>query len=268
MAVTGILIIIALMLALQIDRVKERPDRSQISSDSDPIGSNPEELKELEITLLEMKEHLEVIQSASRKTESESEIKAEIARLEDKISGVSARPLPANQTVLDLTSIDSIKSQAVEIIRLREEIKECKEVIAHSADSAVQARQTMLELERKVREVESLVAVARLQRKKLNLIRKLSDTTKEPIIVDVAENRLRIMRFDNPQPVDLSSLQDFYGQIKTFKKQDQYFVLYFRPSGASRFEELRQAVKNSGFELGYDAIEEDAELSLGKAGGS
>ncbi len=87
------------------------------------------------------------------------------------------------------------------------------------------------------------------------------------IIVDVGEIRLKIMRFDKPQPIELKSLQDFYAQVKNFRKQDQYFVLYFRPSGAARFEELRQAVKNSGFEIGYDAIDEDAELSLGKRGG-
>jgi hypothetical protein len=268
MSVTGILIIIALMLALQIDRVTEIPDRSQISGDSDPVDLSRRDLDAREVTLLEMKERLEILQSASRKSESESEINRDIARLEDQISGISVRPLTEERVPIDTTSIEIIKTKAVEIIRLREEIKECKDAISLSSESASQAGRKMLELERKVREVEALVAVARLENKKLSLIRELSDTTKEPVIVDVAEKRLRIMRFDKPQPVELSSLQDFYGQMKTFRKQDQYFILYFRPSGAFRFEELRQAVKNGGFEIGYDAIEEDAELALGKAGGS
>jgi hypothetical protein len=74
------------------------------------------------------------------------------------------------------------------------------------------------------------------------------------------------MRFDQGQLIEVATLDGFYSQIRKFRKQDQYIVLYFRPSGAARFEELRQAVKNSGFEVGYDAIDEDAELALGKAG--
>jgi hypothetical protein len=268
MSVTGILIIIALMLALQIDRVTDIPDRSRISGDSDPADLSHDELDTREAQLMEMKEHLEVLQSASRKTESESAIKMEIARLEDQIAGLPSQPMTGEAVAFDPTPIGIIKTKAVEIIKLREEIKECRDAILRTSKLADQEGRKLLQLEIKVREIEALVAAARLQNKKLSLIRELSDTTKEPVIVDVGEKRLRIMRFDKPRPVELLSLQDFYGQIKTYRKQDQYFILYFRPSGAFRFEELRQAIKNSGFEIGYDAIEEDAELGLGKAGGS
>lgn len=266
MSVTGILIVVALMLALQIDRVKEAPDPSQISSDSDPAGLNQHDLETLELKKLEMKEYLELLQSASRKTESESEIKTEIARLEDQISGMTSRPQARIETPHGSAPIAEVKSKAVEIIRLRDEIQECEDAILRSSNSAVRASRTMLELEQKVREREMLVAAAKLESRQLSLIRELSDTTKEPVIVDVGENRLKIMRFDKPQPLELKTLREFQGQIKKFRKQDQYFVLYFRPSGAARFEELRQAVKDSGFEVGYDAIDEDAELLLGKEG--
>ncbi|MEO8615455.1 MAG: hypothetical protein ABI600_09960 [Luteolibacter sp.] len=267
MSVTGILIVIALMLALQIDRVTESPDHKQISGDSEPADVNQHDLETLQIKMQEMKEHLELLQSASRKTESESEIKTQIAKLEDQISGMVSRPQSDARTPLDSTPIASVKSKAVEILRLREEIKECEDAILRSSHSAGLASGKMMELEQKVRELEAMIAAARLENKKLRLIRGLSDTTKEPVIIDVGEGRMRIMRFDKPQPIELKSLQDFYVQIKNFRKQDQYFVLYFRPSGAARFEELRQAVKNSGFEVGYDAIDEDAELSLGKEDG-
>jgi hypothetical protein len=75
------------------------------------------------------------------------------------------------------------------------------------------------------------------------------------------------MRFDQAQIVENASLEDFQQTMSKFRKQDQYFVLYFRPKGADRFEELKDAVKNAGFEVGYDAIAEGVELTLGKEDG-
>jgi len=37
-------------------------------------------------------------------------------------------------------------------------------------------------------------------------------------------------------------------------------VIFVRPSGADRFEQIRQAIVNLRFEVGYDAIEEDTKL--------
>lgn len=266
MAVTGILVVIALMLALQIDRVPESFDPDHVSNDSDPLAFDRADLELLEQSLANLKEQLEILQSATRKTESEAELQMEIARLEDRI--LANTPQQESEKLIESTPLESEenKKKAAEIIRLREEIRECESVIAESATSAEDASNKMKEAEQKVKAMEAEVAAARIKNKSIRLIRELSDTTKEPVIVDVSRKSLRLLRFDQPKVVSAASLNEFYTEIKKFRKEDQYFVLYFRPSGASRFEELRQAVKNSGFEVGYDAIPEDAELALGKEG--
>lgn len=190
----------------------------------------------------------------------------EIARLEDRI--VANTPRQTSEKAIENTPFASeeMRKKAAEILRLRAEIRECEKAITESATSAGEASRRMKELEQRVKAMEAEVAAARTKNKSIRLIRELSDTTKEPVIVDVGRKSLRILRFDQPQVVSVASLNEFYTQIRKFRKEDQYFVLYFRPSGATRFEELRQAVKNSGFEVGYDAIDEDAELALGKGG--
>jgi hypothetical protein len=50
--------------------------------------------------------------------------------------------------------------------------------------------------------------------------------------------------------------------LSRFKPRDHYVVLYFKPSGALYFEKLRDAIKRAGYEVGYDAVAEDAELSF------
>lgn len=266
MSVTGILIVIALMLALQIDRIAENFNPNQISSDTDPVDSKNSDLELLEGKVSNLKEQLEMMHGAARKTESEAELKMEIARLEDRILGNSAQTQAGELLPQSTEEIAGLKTKAAEILRLREEIRQCEEAITQSSASAGQVSRELVELEQKVKEMEAAVVAARIQNKSLRLIREFSDTSKEPVIVDVGKDALKIMRFDQPQKITVNSLNEFYTQIRKFRKQDQYFVLYFRPSGAPRFKGLREAVKNSGFEVGYDAIDEDAELALGKGG--
>jgi chromosome segregation ATPase len=266
MSVTGILIVVALMLALQIDRVTNTSLSQGISSDADPAATRGAELETLEENVATLKRQLEVLQGAARKTESEAELMAEVARLEERILGLSSRNSVAQNNGTGAADLAEIKTKAAEILRLREEIRKGEEAISRFSESATDAAIRMRELEQKVKVLEAAAIAARIKSGNLRLIRELSDTTKEPVIVDVGETSLKLMRFDQAQIIEVASLEGFHRVIRKFRKQDQYFVLYFRPDGARRFIEVRQAVKDAGFEVGYDAIAEGAKLSLGKEG--
>jgi len=267
MSVTGILIVVALMLALQIDRVTNTSPSKGISSDADPPATRGSVLEALEETVATLKQKLEALQGADRKTESEAELRAQIARLEERVLGLSSRNSVANNHGLGAADLAEITTKTAEILRLREEIRKCEEDLSRFSESATDAGVRMRELEQRVKELESAAIAVRIKSRNLCLIRELSDTTKEPVIVDVGEKSLKLMRFDQEQVIEVASLEDFHRIMRKFRKQDQYFVFYFRPDGASRFEELREVVKNAGFEVGYDAIAEGAELSLGKENG-
>lgn len=264
MSVTGILIVIALMLALQIDKLDGSPKTSEISEDAEPVTASTGELNGLENEISKLKNVLEDSRSSNRKTESTTEIQEQIARLEEQIVNISG-PQDASANLLPSpVKLDELKSQAAEIIRLKHEIEAANIKLLALGPAVEQSNRNVVELERKVKVAEASVAQIRLDSKKLKLICELSDTTKEPVIVDVSDKRMRLMRFDKPETAVIESIEGFQRYLKTYRKEEQYFVLYFRPSGSTRFERLRQAVKNAGFEVGYDAIEEDSDLSLGR----
>ena len=270
MSVTGILIVIALMLALQIDKVSATPQKSAspqknlVSDDVEPASATPEELARLEKEILVKKGNLEAIQSAAQTRESEAEIKQEIVKLEDQITRLSKQENNIAGVLPENIKLEEIKSKAAEIMRLRHEIQAQEDKLGSLMPSMQEGSQKVIELENKVKAAEAAVAQVRLEKRKLKLIRELSDTTKEPIIVDVSENRIVVMRFDKPEPLEMASEDSFKRYLKVCKKEEQYFVLYFRPSGAPRFDTLREIVKSAGFEVGYDATEENTDLTLGK----
>jgi hypothetical protein len=270
MSVTGILIVIALMLALQIDKVTESTSDHQssttnlVSNDKDPSSSSPEELIRLEKELLAKKNLLGEIRGASQSNESENQIEQEILKIEEQITRLSKPDGEVESTIQFSVKWEVIQKKYAEINRLRQEIKTQEEMLAALTPKVENGTEKQIELEADVKEQEAAVVQLRLEKNKLQLIRELSDTTKEPVIVDVSQNKIVIMRFDKPEPLEMPSEESFKRYLKTCKTEDQYFVLYFRPSGASRFESLREIVKAAGFELGYDATEENTNLSLGK----
>jgi len=266
MSVTGILIVIALMLALQIDKLDGSPKSSEISEDAEPATASLGELNDLENEILKLKTALEESRDLDRKIETTSEILGEIARLEKRIISLSGPQDALPSQLPSILKLDELSSRASEILRLKNEIENAEAKLKTLGPAVLQTHRDVIELERKVKLAEALVAQNRIESKKLKLIRELSDTTKEPVIVDVGERQIRLMRFDKPGTTTMESDDDFKRNLKNFSKEEQYFVLYFRPSGATRFESLRQAVKDSGFEVGYDAVEENSDLSLGKVG--
>ena len=270
MSVTGILIVIALMLALQIDKVTEATSDHQssttnlVSNDKDPSSSSPEELIRLEKELLAKKNLLVEIRDASQSNESENQIEQEILKIEEQITRLSKPDREAESTIPFSGKWEEIQKRYAEISRLRQEIKTQEEILGTLTPKVENSTKKQIEMEGDVKEKEAAVVQLRLEKNKLQLIRELSDTTKEPVIVDVSQNKIILMRFDKPEPLEMPSEESFKRYLKTCNAEDQYFVLYFRPSGASRFESLREIVKAAGFELGYDATEETTNLSLGK----
>jgi myosin heavy subunit len=267
MSVTGILIVIALMLALQVDKITVKSSSGGLSTDTDQLSARSGDLENLEETLAGLKEQLETLQNATRKTESEAELVNQIARLEERVLNLSSQNPTVKNTANNSAEFAEVKAKTAEILRLREEIKKHEEAIAQMAEQVASSGDVMQQLEQKVKELEAQVVTARLKSRNLRLIRELSDTTKEPIIVDVRSENIRLMRFDQAQVTEVGSNDEFRVAITRFRKQDQYFVFYFRPDGTSRFNTLRDIVKNAGFEVGYDAIEEGADLALGKEEG-
>jgi hypothetical protein len=267
MAVTGILLVIMLLLALQLDKLPTDPGNPQgLTNDLDPDDADAAELDRLSAELSAALEKLAQLQNSRRENQSPAEVEADIRRLENQIARALTRVRSATGEAPTEMDADLL-SRIAEIRRLRDELAAAEEKLREHAQSGPEATRRLLELEQAVKAAESKVLAGREESKKLRLIPENSETTKEPVVVDVSQNLLTIMRFDVAGETRLASLFDFDKHLGNYRKEDQYFVLFFRPSGAGRFEELRQSLRNRGFEVGYDAIAEDTELALGQKEG-
>ena len=267
MSVTGVVIVIALILALQIDKVRvpgSPLDPSDLSTDEGSRLHSPQDLRELELQVSELSERMRQLLVTNRKEESKNEINADIKDLESRIKRLVTlkssktdesveSTLNSSEHLLEIAKIKKLKTN------LEDDLKKLNQKISENSELG----KDMRNIEIKLKEDASAVTEARSKENDLVLIPELNNSTKEPIIVDVRGNGLVISRLDSGTVSGLIKIHDFSSCCRKLKPREHYFVFFFRPSGTRHFDELCKVAKEARFEIGYDAIEERANLKMG-----
>jgi hypothetical protein len=130
---------------------------------------------------------------------------------------------------------------------------------------AERSRQEMDRLESEVRNEEAALLQEQSRSNQLWVIPDRSASSKEPVLAVISGNEATLQRFDNPekQIVNGSRLRSGFAEaLKSYSPLNQYVVFYFKPSGADHFKRLTQETKDAGFEIGYDAINEDVAINF------
>jgi hypothetical protein len=88
----------------------------------------------------------------------------------------------------------------------------------------------------------------------------------EPLLVTVAGQTAKVERFRVAGskvllPVPATG-EGFAAALQHFDPHQFYVVFYIKPSGIATFADLKATARAAGFEVGYDAMEEDAEIEF------
>jgi hypothetical protein len=270
MSVTGVVIVIALLLALQIDKIPDpgsadaagAPDG--ISTDAESELASPGDLVKLEGELAAAKRRLAELQAGRRARETVEEIAAEIAQLEKSIARRLAKKKRNEENLNSEKVAPRDRVEAAKIAALQFQLDEARKKLRTMTPENKKLGARLRELEAKVRKTESAVLQSRENARDLVLIPEMTNTTKEAVIVDVTGDSLTARRFDRAGEKRLASDAGFSDFCRRLKPTEHYFVFFVRPSGALRFGNLRKIARRAGFEVGYDAIDEGTKLRIGK----
>lgn len=91
---------------------------------------------------------------------------------------------------------------------------------------------------------------------------------KTPLIVECSQSSMIVGTINNQsQPVAFTSntegFKNFSAYMLTRKKEYEYFVIMIKPSGADWAMSLVDIIQNAGFDVGYDALEEEKSVAFG-----
>jgi len=258
-SVIGILLVVTLLLALHLD------DPASRSTDETPASAAlaaalEAALRELAAVQTEIAQ-LQAMNAAADPADPAA-LAAESALLREQTAALEEKNRKLRLTSAAMAGDRSGAAVQADLAKSRATLEQQRAAVRILRDQADASREAMAKLEMEAKEREAAL-VAELDRKNvLRLIPERSTTSKEPVLVLVDGRGVRLQRFDAGETATVRDLGAFRDALKQFSKLDQYLVYYFKPSASGRFEELTEAGKDAGFEIGYDAIPEEFELEF------
>lgn len=261
-SVSGILILITLILATELERPRLQP--AQVT--------DPQLSRKLEETLRQQAEadlHNQQLQRLVVEAETAptpEKLAADIARLREQLVEEKAKTARADAELAAGLSAIEARDKALGltdiVLQIQRVIQETESIVSQN----VNVRQKMAELEQRVVSVQSRLLKLREQNEKLWIIPDRSGTTKEPILATVSASGVKMERFDHPEQGKEFSKANASSQFKSYldgiRPTDQYVVFLIKPSGIDLFERLVKLARNREFEVGFDAVEEAREIQF------
>jgi hypothetical protein len=256
-AVSGVLIFVALLLATDLGR--------PTSSSSQTANSEME--RRLQEALVQQAEvdsqnhRLQELLTTADTAPDLEKLQADITRLRSRLSEEQTKQTVLAGQMADSQAAIAARDKVLGLTDLKATVQRAiheNEVIARQE---AKARSEMDGLDQQVARVESQLLKLRQWDGQIWLIPDKSAATKEPIVVFVDGTGATIQRVDHPEQgkhfdKDVADAT-FSSYLKTAKSHDQYVVFEVKPSGIGLFQDLVKSARDQGFDVGYDALEED-----------
>ena len=120
------------------------------------------------------------------------------------------------------------------------------------------------EQEQRVSEARDSLATLKKDANKLWLIPSTKGNSKEPLLVTVSGTGIELNRFNHPEDKQVfpsaSAVSGLRQEMAGMNPAKDYVLFYIRPSGVKLFKACKEVTDESRFQIGFDAVEEKAQL--------
>jgi hypothetical protein len=260
-AVSGMLIFITLLLATDLGR----PSKKSRSDAADrELQQQLDESLRQQLETDAKNRQLQVLLSAAEAAPALEKIEADVANLRSRLTDEQKKQSAITAQMSKSASALQARDAALGLTDLKATIQRTTQEAESIARQETKARKEMEGLEQELSAVQGRLLKLRERDGKIWLIPDKSNSTKEPILVTVARTSATAEAFDHPeqrQQWDATRAQSsFEGYLRNAKALNQYIVFLVRPSGIQLFQELLKSARNKGFEVGFDALEENQDV--------
>ena len=259
-AVSGMLIFITLLLATDLGR----------PTDSRSEAANSETQQRLEETLAQQvvvdaqNRDLQQLLALAETAPASEKLETDITRLRAQLAEEKKRHASVAEQLAASQAAGEARDRTLGLTDLKAQIQRTIQEAESLAREEGKVREEMATLDQRVARVQSRLLRLRQWEGKLWLIPDKSSTTKEAILAVVSGAGVKVQHFDHPERAREfagASVRSAFGSyLEEAKPLDEYFVFYVRPSGIGLFGSLVRLARDKGFEVGFDALEEDKDV--------
>ena len=239
-SLSGILILLVLLMAIEIAAGKL--DESQTDSKAESMSGSLRDLRA-----------------------SVASLSSDVADLKVKVgAGVT---LSAVEVVSQLTKAERENAElAAALSRLQAENAVLGRESKSTRTNVESSSPDLIALESRVEALRESVARAEADKKTFYIPEEGS--AKSPVIVECSATKIRVGYIGRPElPIEFASddagISAFDKHLRRYSTDKEYLVFMIKPSGVRIFYSLTVAARDRGFEIGYDALEEDRSVALG-----
>lgn len=259
-AVSGMLIFITLLLATDLGRPTDT--RSQTA--------NLQLQRELDATLSHQvkvdteNRNLQQLLAAAETAPGPEKLETDLTRLQEQLAEEKRKHAGVAEQLAASQAVVEARDRTLGLTALKAQIQQVLQEVESLTHQDAQVRQELAALDQRVAGVQSKLLKLRQWEGKLWLVPDKSSTTKEPVLAVVSGAGVKVQRFDHPEQTKqfggASARSEFGSYLGEAKPLDQYFVFMVKPSGIGLFGRLVKSARDKGFEVGFDAVEEEKNI--------
>ncbi len=262
-AVSGILILITLILATDLDRTTSARSTELQPELEMRLAQLLEEQTALELLNQQLRQSLTGARNApglEQLTNEIRDLKQRLDAMQGKFTNLLAVATAQRAAQAERDARLGLAAFSADIDALN---KENTKLAALVAD----ARRKMDRAESEVKRAENIVLKSRA-RSGMWVLPDDRSTTKEPLLVTISGSEVIAERFDQPDKqlrwASGGASADFRRFLAVVNKDNQYIVFFVRPSGIRLFEQLSDLARAQQIDIGFDAVEEKQEVHFSK----
>lgn len=257
----AVVITIVMLLALDMG------DPSQSGGAKASRSEQEEELSKLLDELARITASLKDAQEKRSTLINDPELlKGEVLTLRAELENLKGHVRQDTQLLAQIDSGDTSKSLELELEKLAALSAAAAQRLAQLKNEVAKSASALREEEDALRIKEAHLAAEQAQKNHIKLIPERAQTSKEAVIVIVSASQLLIQKLGHPEKKTLRGVnlpEEFGNALKEFSKLNQYLVFFYKPSGTRLFKSINKLASSNGFEIGYDTLPEDADVTLG-----
>ena len=255
-ALSGVLVLITMFLTTYLD------EGSPLFPGS-ATRSEPTLETELRGRLLEREKELRKAEELAEKEKWATLSPREIRRLLRRLQGLSS--VDGSDAGGEKTMEQCLAERGLQ--DLGEQVKSAEKNLQKRELEIHGAREKHEALDRQVRDAQAAQVGALGADRGVRLVRDGRDTTKRPIVIELAHSQFKIFPLDQPSSMSLFEPSDravsrLRQELFSFPPDSHFVFLLVQPSGYEWFSAVRSGLQSLGYEVGFDGIPEDPRLFL------
>ncbi|MBI4327671.1 MAG: hypothetical protein HY674_20765 [Chloroflexi bacterium] len=263
-SVTGILILMTLILTLYLNSSALLSEMAAL--EPTPLQRKLAQALEQVGRLNAQNEALQQNLATAAATPDTNRLQADIETLQQQITRASSSLTRAQTRLTEQQQAEREKETTLGLADLGQHAEEIKQEIQTLRQTNQAAQVEIKDLEKRNQQIEAKAEKARQGAPKLWLVPEADVSGKEPLLVTVSGAKIVCERFDKPEArKEMPAAEgdrlfaDFLNGLQPAK---DYLVFYVRPSGIGLFKRCRSTARNAGFDVGYDAVEENKQIQF------